>query len=518
MKRLGWTLTALIIAAAVANLNLTVALVALPAIGTSFEASQVQLNLVAVGYSLGLAGSVLYLGAVGDRYGRKALLLIGTLAAIPCSLLAAYAPTVEFLAVARVLGGVAAGAAYPTTLSLISAVWPEGAARTRAIALWSACGGASAALGPLVGGALLTTFWWGSVFLFTIPLAVLAVILVWVSVPSGVNQGTEPVDHLSGVLSILTIGSLILAINLLPQPGRMTLALALLGASIVLGALFVWRQLAGTHPLYDLRVAARRTFWVAGVAGIIVFGAFMGAVFIGSQYVQDVLGYSALESGFTTVPFAIFMVVAAPLSAKLIAKHGSRLTLLAGYTAFLLGFLVMLLFWGEGTALWVVLAAYVILGVGTGLAGTPAARSLTGSVPVEKVGMASGTADLQRDLGGSLLQSAMGALLTAGYASAFAATIAAQGDKISSQVQSVLLESYSGAEAVAQRYPEYAQQIIDAARQAFLTGDQWAYLLTIVCVLGGGILVALAFPRKQQELELLEQYAKADATVPDPSP
>ncbi len=511
MKRLGWILTALILAEAVANLNLTVALVALPAIGDAFEASQVQLNLVAVGYSLGLAGSVLYLGAVGDRYGRKPLLLIGTIAAIPCSLLAAYAPSVEFLAVARVLGGVAAGAAYPTTLSLISAVWPAGASRTRAIALWSALGGASAALGPLVGGALLTTFWWGSVFLFTIPLAVLAVILVWIFVPSGVNQGTEPVDHLSGVLSILTIGTLILAINLLPQPGSTTIALSLLGASIVLAALFVWRQLAGRYPLYDLRVAARRTFWVAGVAGIIVFGAFMGAVFIGSQYVQDVLGYSALESGFTTVPFALFMVIAAPMSARLISRYGSRTTLLCGYLAFFLGFLIMLLFWRENTALWVVLAAYVILGVGTGLAGTPAARSLTGSVPVEKVGMASGTADLQRDLGGSLLQSAMGALLTAGYASAFAGVIASQGDKISSQVQSMLLESYSGAEAVAQRYPQYAQQITDAARQAFLTGDQWAYALAILAVVAGAALVFFAFPRHKREIDLLEQYEKVDS-------
>jgi len=171
----------------------------------------------------------------------------------------------------------------------------------------------------------------------------------------------------------------------------------------------------------------------------------------------------------------------------------------------------MLLFWRENTALWVVLAAYVILGVGTGLAGTPAARSLTGSVPVEKVGMASGTADLQRDLGGSLLQSAMGALLTAGYASAFAGVIASQGDKISSQVQSMLLESYSGAEAVAQRYPQYAQQITDAARQAFLTGDQWAYALAILAVVAGAALVFFAFPRHKREIDLLEQYEKVDS-------
>jgi MFS family permease len=155
--RSALVLIALILVAAVANLNLAVANVALPDIGKAFDSSQTTLNLIAVGYSLGLAASVLYFGAIGDRYGRKLMLLVGTALAIPASLLAAWAPSDEVLFGARVLGGLAAGMAYPTTLALITALW-AGPARTKSIALWSGIGGAISALGPLCAGILLEHF------------------------------------------------------------------------------------------------------------------------------------------------------------------------------------------------------------------------------------------------------------------------------------------------------------------------------------------------------------------------
>src|SRR6186713_2876018 len=176
--RAGLVLVALILVAAVANLNLAVANVALPDIGKAFDSSQTTLNLIAVGYSLGLAASVLYLGAVGDRYGRKLLLLLGMALSVPACLIAAWAPSDEVLFGARVLGGLSAGMAYPTTLALITALW-AGPGRTKAIALWSAIGGGIAALGPLLSGLLLEHFWWGSVFLLTLPLAAVAFVMAW---------------------------------------------------------------------------------------------------------------------------------------------------------------------------------------------------------------------------------------------------------------------------------------------------------------------------------------------------
>ena len=263
----GLVLVALILVAAVANLNLAVANVALPDIGKAFDSSQTTLNLIAVGYSLGLAASVLYLGAIGDRHGRKLLLLLGVLLSVPACLLAAYAPTDGVLVTARVLGGVSAGMAYPTTLALITALW-SGPARTKSIALWSALGGAISSLGPIVAGALLEDFWWGSVFLVTLPLAVVALLMAWVFVPAHVNEATEPVDNLGGILSVVLVASLVLAINFAPVPNKGTLVLGLAAITVAAGIAFFLRQKRARNPLYDLHVAGRRIFWVAACAGL----------------------------------------------------------------------------------------------------------------------------------------------------------------------------------------------------------------------------------------------------------
>ena len=345
-KRAGLVLLALILVAAVANLNLAVANVALPDIADAFDASQTQLNLVAVSYSLGLAMSVLYLGALGDRYGRKMMLLLGVLISVPACLIAAWAPNVQVLIGARLLGGVSAGMAYPTTLALITALW-TGPARTKSIALWSALGGAISALGPLTAGALLEHFWWGSVFLITLPLAVVAFALAVVLVPAHVNETTDPVDNLGGILSIVLVASVVLAINFAPVPNKGALVLGLAAIAIAAGVGFVLRERHAKDPLYDLDIAARPTFWVAACAGIVVFGTLMGAMFVGQQYLQNVLGYSSVDAGAAILPAVFFMVIAAPRSAKLVETKGARYTLLLGYACCMLGFVTMLLLWNE---------------------------------------------------------------------------------------------------------------------------------------------------------------------------
>jgi EmrB/QacA subfamily drug resistance transporter len=511
-ERAGLVLTSLIVVAAVANLNLSVANVALPSIGQAFDSSQTSLDLVAVGYSLGLAASVLYLGAVGDRYGRKLMLLLGVALSVPACLLAALAPSDTVLIVARILGGVSAGMAFPTTLALVTALW-SGAPRTRAIALWSGIGAAVAALGPAIAGALLEHFYWGSVFLATLPLALVAFVMAVRFVPGHVHESTGPVDNVGGIISVILVAALIVDINFAPVPGKEALVIGLAVVAVAAAACFVIRQRAAANPLYDLQVAARPPFWVAAVAGVIVFGSLMGAIFIGQQFLQDVLGYSTIKAGLANLPQAFFMVAVAPGSAKLISSRGSRFTLLAGYVFCLLGFLTMLLLWREHISYWQVGLAYALIGIGVGFAGTPASHSLTGSVPVRRVGMASGTADLQRDLGGAIMQSIFGALLTAGYATAFAKAIAAapHGSDVSASVQSQLTKSFAGAQAVAQRYPQYASAITSAARSSFLSGDKWAYTAGIIAVLLGSVLVFVKFPAKDQEEQQLARYHAADA-------
>ncbi len=503
-------LASLILGAAVANLNLAVANVALPDIGKAFDSSQTMLNLVAVGYSLGLAASVLYLGAVGDRYGRKLLLVLGIGLSVPACLLAAWAPSDYVLVVARIFGGLAAGMAFPTTLALITALW-SGPARTKAIALWSALGGAISALGPLLSGLLLEHYWWGSVFLVTLPLAVVAFAMVTFLVPSHVNETTEPVDNLGGIFSVVLVAALILAINFAPVPNKGSLVVGLAAIALAAGVAFLLRQRRARNPLYDLHVAGRRVFWVAACAGIIVFGSLMAAMFVGQQFLQNVLGYSTLDAGLSILPAALCMVVVAPRSAKLIETRGARFTLLTGYAFCLLGFLVMLLLWKEGISYWKVGLGYALIGIGVGFAGTPASHSLTGSVPVNRAGMASGTADLQRDLGGAIMQSILGALLTAGYAAAAATAVASSPKNVSDSVQSQLTKSFSGAENIATQYPQYANQITDAAKTSFLHGDKWAYTAGIVAILIGAAIVFFLFPRHDAEEALLRSYRAEDA-------
>jgi DHA2 family multidrug resistance protein-like MFS transporter len=508
--RAGVVLGSLILVAAVANLNLSVANVALPDIGKSFDTSQTMLDLIAVGYSLGLAASVLWFGALGDRYGRKLMIVGGMLLTIPACLIAGLAWSAPVLFVARVLGGLSAGMAYPTTLALITALW-SGPGRTKAIALWSALGGGIALLGPLLSGALLEHFDWGSVFFVTLPLVAIALPMAIVFVPSHVNEATEPVDNVGGVLSAVLVGGLILSINLMPVPNETTVALALLGIAAVAAVLFLVRQRRAENPLYDLDVAARPTFWVAACAGIIVFGSLMGAAYISQQFLQNVLSYSTIGAGAAILPAGIFMVLVAPRSAKLVELHGSRRTLLTGQSLLFIAFLLMLLFWKEKISYWEVAIPYVFLGIGVGLSGTPSSNSLTGSVPVTRVGMASGTADLQRDLGGALMTSIFGALLTAGYASAMGAAISESGKHVSDNTQSQLQLSYSSAENLAAHHPAYASQITAAAQQSFLKGDQWAYLAAMVAVLIGMALVYRFFPRHEEELTLRASYLAKDA-------
>jgi MFS transporter, DHA2 family, multidrug resistance protein len=516
-ERAGLVLVALILVAAVANLNLSVANVALPDIGESFDSSQTTLDLIAVGYSLGLAASVLWLGALGDRYGRKLMIVLGMGLSIPASLVAGFAPSDTVLFIARIVGGLSAGMAYPTTLALITALW-SGPARTKAIALWSALGGGVALLGPVVAGALLEYFDWGSVFLVTLPLVAIALPLAIYAVPSHVNETTDPVDNLGGLLSALLVGTLIVSINFLPVPNEQALAVGLLVVAIVVGVVFFLRERRADNPLYDLKVAARPTFWVAACAGIIVFGSLMGAAFISQQYLQNVLSYSTLEAGAAIIPAGVAMVLVAPRSAKLVESHGSRRTLLTGQAILVLAFVAMLLLWKDDTPYWQVAIPYIFVGVGVGLAGTPSSNSLTGSVPVTRVGMASGTADLQRDLGGALMTSIFGALLTAGYASAMGTAISESGENVTESTQATLQLSFASAENLAAQHPQSAAQITAAAKSSFLDGDQWAYLAATIAVLVGMALVFRFFPRKDEEEALRARYHAEDTSGTGVSP
>ena len=321
--RQGLVLAALILVAAVANLNLAVANVALPDIGKAFDASQTALDLIAVGYSLGLASSVLYLGALGDRYGRKLMLVLGTFLAIPASILAATASSVGVLIGARIVGGLAAGMAYPTTLALITALW-SGPGRTRSIALWSGLGGAISALGPLLSGALLEHHAWGSVFLLTLPLAVVALVMAILLVPSHVNETSDPVDNLGGILSVVAVAAIVLAINFAPVPNKGTVALGL--AVVALAALAASTCASGARGsrCMTLHVAARRDLLGRGARGDHRVRQPDGRDVRRPAVPAERARLLDARRGPPILPAAVFMVAIAPRSAKLVDARGAQ--------------------------------------------------------------------------------------------------------------------------------------------------------------------------------------------------
>ena len=509
--RAGLVLGALIAVAAVANLGLAVANVALPSIGQHFDASQTALNLIAVGYSLGLAASVLYLGAVGDRYGRKRLLVLGMVLTIPADCLAAWAPSEEVLIGARIFGGLAAGMAYPTTLALITALW-SGPLRTSAIALWAATGGAISSLGPLCSGLLLEHYWWGSVFLITLPLALIALVMALKLVPAHVNEATDPVDNLGGVLSVVLVAALILAINFAPVPGETALVIGLFAiAAAALVAFFV-RQRRAPNPLYDLDAASRPTFWVAACAGLIVFGSLMGAMFIGQQFLQNVLAYSTVDAGLAILPAAVCMVVVAPRSAKLVERNGAqadaavRLRLRAARlpddAAALEGGHPLL----EGRARLRVRRhrrrarrdAGIALAhrLGAGEAGRDGLRHRR---PPARSRRRDHAVDLRRAADRGLRSPPR------------APPSPRRASDVNDTVQTELTKSFSSAADTAKGYPASVQdEIVAAAKTAFLQGDQWAYIAGIVAVLLGAALVFSKFPRAEEEKRLLAAHHAED--------
>jgi DHA2 family multidrug resistance protein-like MFS transporter len=513
----GAILTVLILGAVVANINLAIANVALPSIGAALDTSQAELNLIAVGFTLGLASSVLYLGALADRYGRKPAMMLGAALSVPTSLLAAWASSGTVLIAARVSGGVAAGLLYPITLSLITGLF-QGGARTRAIALWSGIGGGCSALGPLLGGLLLGRFWWGSVFLVSVPIAVLVVLLAGLWLPRHAGETNEPVDHLGGVLSVVFIGPLVLAISLVPNYGFNGTVMGLFAASLVGLVLFVLRQRRAPSPLFDLKVLRARTFTIALVGGTITWGGLLGATFIGQQYTQNVLGYSPLSAALITLPAAVFVAAAARPAGRMITTRGSRVPLALGLAVTAVGFGGMALLFGTAASAVVVGIVYGVLGIGIGLAGPPSSSSLMGSVPVARAGMGSASNDLQRDFGGALFQAVMGTLLAVEYTNyftkAFAGLPPQQAQQLSQQAAATISQSFTGAEEVAKQFPQaQAQELIAAAQQAFVDGKTAAILFAVIASLVGLVLVLFLYPNKREEEAT---YARVAGRQPQP--
>jgi len=514
--RSAWVLVALVTGAIVANINLAVANVALPTIGADLGASQDQLTLVANAFALGLASTVLYLGSLGDRYGRKLLFVVGAIATVPTSMLAAWAPNVEVLIVARLLGGIAAALVFPTTLSIIGALY-RGRPRITAIALWSGLGGGFAAVGPVIGGWMLEYFWWGSVFLISLPLVVVALVIgLWV-LPWHSQEETFAVDHLGGVLSIVGVGGLVLWIEHLDEGLTVSRLMGIAVVAVVLAAFF-WRQTRASRPLMSLPLAKARTFWVAFVAGAITFGSLIGAMFVGQQFMQNVLGYSPLISAAVVLPSAICTAIFGQVAGHLIAGKGSvhvhagpwlrgrRLHDHADHVA-------------HGCLNPVGARGIRLCGHGCGTRGHSGIALAHELCPGKSRRHGVGLPGPDQGPGGAIVQAFMGAVLAGAYAvrisKDLSALPASEASKVSQATAEQLTSSFEGAQSVASQYSgSTAQTILDSAAVAFTEGKSGAMGIALILTLLGLLLVLFAYPRREAEEAYYEKVQAESAAAP----
>lgn len=480
-------LPVLLLGAAVTSINISVTNVAAPSIAKSLSATSTELGWIVDGYTISFAALVLIGGAIGDRYGRHHAFVVGALLMVPAAMLAAWSSSPAGLVSARIASGAAGGLLFPATLSLITQAYADPPARRRAIATWSGTVAATSASGPVVSGLLVTYFWWGSVFLVSVPLALLAAFLGRRYLVADAKDHAPPVDWIGGLLAAVTVGLTLFVVIEAPVHGvNGSVALAAQGAIASLIGFLVWERRT-PHPLLALDVFSNRRFSVASVAVALAALVLLGTMYLVAQYVQSVLGYSPARAGFASLPLSAAMLAVSPLSARLDERVGTRKSVTGGLVGVAAG-LALVQTWGVGTPYLTVAFSLAVVGTGLGVAFTPATNAIMGSLPPDKAGVGSAMNDLTREVGGALGIALFGSLVTLRYQDYFRDALAslppADAERVSGDLARSISDSLTGALETANALaPEDASRVVDAARSAFLDGQGLA--------VGIGVAIAL---------------------------
>ncbi|MCS7479495.1 MFS transporter [Umezawaea endophytica] len=392
----------------------TVLYLAVPSLSRDLAPTATEVLWIGDVYSLALAGLLVTTGTLADRVGRKKVLLVGTAAFGAASLLAAFSTSAEMLIGARLLLGVAGATIMPSTLSIIRNLFPDPAERTRAIAIWSAGSGGGLALGPLVGGALLERFWWGSVFLVNVPVVIVFLVAGALLLPESRNPDPGRFDLLSAGLSFAAITPLVYAVKHAVGSGLdgWTAGSALVGATAAV--LFVRRQRRADHPLVDVGLFRNAAFTGAVLANVIAIFALTGLLFFFSQYLQLVRGFSPLVAGLAEMPTMIASVVVIGVVGVAAARLGTGRAVATGLAATAVGLLLVSVAEGVENYLWLGLAL-VPVGLGVGLAMTLTVDAVVSAVPPHRAGAASAISETAYELGVVLGIAVLGSVVTLAY-------------------------------------------------------------------------------------------------------
>jgi EmrB/QacA subfamily drug resistance transporter len=473
----------------IANMSLNLAL---PSIARDLDASTGSLQWMVDAYALVFAGLLFSAGTLGDRFGRKGALQFGLVLFLVSSALAATAQTAGMVIGARALMGVAAAFVMPSTLSIITNVFPSDE-RGKAIATWAGVAGGAAALGPTGSGLLLQHFWWGSVFLVNVPFAVAALVLGRRWVPTSRNPVRQPVDIAGALLSIVGVGALVYAIIEAPHLGWSAPAtvVAFAVAAVSLG-LFAWRELTARHPMLDLRLFLDRRFSVAsGGIGLTYFTLF-GTFFLMAQFLQLVLGVSPLTAGLVQLPVSVIMLTVAPQVPRFVARYGISRVVPVGLGLVALGMAILSRLDASSSVL-LVGAAMVPLAVGISATSAPLTTLMMAAVPPSNAGAGSAMNNASRELGGAFGVAVLGSLLTTRFTSGLDAAV----EGLPAASQAAAGSGLAGALEVARDLPAGAgESLADAARTAFVDGFALAGLGSAALALALAVGAYLLLPRE----------------------
>jgi EmrB/QacA subfamily drug resistance transporter len=507
-RRRWWTLAILSLSLLIIGLDNTVLNVAIPTLQEHFSASASELQWMVDAYVVVYAGLLLTLGAAGDRYGRGRALQVGLLIFGASSFWAAYASSANHLIAARAVMGIGGAAIMPSTLSILSDVFPR-EERGKAIAIWSGVAGLGIGLGPLIGGFLLEHFWWGSIFLVNVPIVIAALILGRWLVPESRDPHAHALDIPGSVLSISAISVLVYAIIEAPNHGwldpRTLLAFA---NAIVLSVAFFWRELHTDQPMLDLAFFRNPRFSFGAAAIGISFFALFGLIFANTQYLQFVHGYTALEAGIRLIPIAFGIMVGAGGSNRIVTLAGTKRTVALGMVV-VAGVMASIGFWQVDTPYWVIGLTLFLLAAGMGTVMAPSTDAVMGAVPEARAGVGSAMNDVVRQVAGAFGVAIIGSILNTVYTDKMDGPTAA----LPPQAAGPARDSVGAALVVASRIGDQAGEMLAAAsRSAFTDAFNVAAFIAAGIALVGVVVVVWKLPA--HHLPVADETLAGDERLP----
>jgi MFS transporter, DHA2 family, multidrug resistance protein len=472
--RREWTaLAALVLPTLIISMDLVVLILATPALSEALQPTGTQLLWITDVYGFLIAGSLVTMGTLGDRIGRRRLLLAGAAAFGAASLLAAFAPTAELLILARALLGIAGATLMPSTLSLLRSLFVDEAQRRFAIGLWVTTFSVGTVIGPLVAGVLLQYFWWGSVFLLNLPVMAVLLVVGPRLLPEVRDPAPGRFDLPGAVLSVLAVLAVIYGVKRIAENGADATALLAVAAGVAIGAAFVQRQRRIAHPLLDLGLFRSAAFSTSVLVNVLI-GVMMAGIFLFvAQYLQLVIGMGPLAAGAWLIP-ATAGIIAGSLLTPVLVRRIPAPHLVGGGLAVAAVGLAVIAQVGAEPDLALVITGTVILGIGAAPASTLSVDLIIGSAPAERAGAASAVSETGNELGNALGIALLGSVGVAVYRGAMAGNLpAAAAAQLPPEDAEAAADTLAGAYDAAAELPGAAgSELVDAATSAFVTGMQ----------------------------------------------